>query len=127
MVAPRSRSILVVEPDSAIRALIVAVLRRDGFEPEAAATPDEALRLGRTRQHAAIILEPRIDEGDALLDALLSFAGDGRSNVILVTTPDGSDSPHLPNGVRNVLLKPFRIEELAAAVSACCGGGTLLA
>ena len=116
-----SRRILVVEPDSSIRALIVALLRRDGYEAETAETPDEALRLGRTRRHAAIILEPRIGEGDGLLDALQSVAGDGRPNVIVVTTPDGSDSPHvLPHGVRNVLLKPFQIEELAAAVSACC-------
>ena len=124
MNAPRSRSILVVEPDSSIRSLIVALLRRDGYEPEWAETPDEALRLGRSRQHAAIILEPRIREGDALLDALQSVAPDGQSNVIVVTTPDGSHPPHfVPDGVRDVILKPFLIEELAAAVSACCNGG----
>ena len=119
---PTSRRILVVEPDSSIRALIVALLRRDGYEPETAATPDEALRLGRTRRHAAIILEPRIDQGDGLLDALQS--GDGQANVIVVTTPEGYDSPYVaPHGVRQVLMKPFRIGDLAAAVSACCDGG----
>lgn len=119
MDTPASRRVLVVEPDSSIRALIVAVLRRDGYEPETAETRDEALRLGRTRRHAAIILEPRIRAGDGLLEALRSV----QSNVILVTTPDGIDSPHaVPEGVRNVLLKPFRVEELAAAVSACFDG-----
>lgn len=123
MVVPNRPRVLVVEPDSSIRALIVALLRREGYEPETAETPDEALRLGRTRRHAAIILEPRIRKGDTLLDALRSVARDGQSNVILVTTPDGADSPNVvPEGVWNVLLKPFRIEELAAAVSACCNG-----
>jgi DNA-binding response OmpR family regulator len=124
MVTPIRPRILVVEPDSSIRALIVAVLRRDGYEAETAETPDEALRLGRTRRHAAVILEPRIREGDTLLDALRSVAHDGKSNVILVTTPDG-ELPHtVPDGARNVLLKPFRIDDLAAEVSACCDGGT---
>jgi DNA-binding response OmpR family regulator len=118
MGAPIRPRILVVEPDSSIRALIVAVLKRDGYEAEIAGTSDEALRLGRARRHTAIILEPRMREGDRLLDALRSVAHDGQSNVILVTTPDG-ESPHaVPDGVRNILLKPFLIEELAAAVAA---------
>jgi DNA-binding response OmpR family regulator len=115
--------ILVVDPDPSIRVLIVALLRRDGHDADAAGDASEALRLGRTRQHAAVVLEPRMHGGDALLDALQSVGPDGKSNVIVVTTPDGSQTYAGVPGVRDVLLKPFRIEELAAIVADCCDGG----
>lgn len=128
MLPPNSRAVLVVEPDALICSLIAAVLKRNGYEPETAETTDEALRLGRTRSHAAVILEPRIPDGDMLLDALQSVARDGQSNVIVITTPESADSPPVvPDGVRSVLLKPFHLEELTMAVSACCEGWRHLA
>lgn len=117
--------ILVVDPDPALRSLMIALLRREGYLAEAAADEDEALRLGRTRQHAAVVVEPRMDGGDTLIDALHAVTGDGKPNVIVVTTPDGHEPSRYLRvpGVRAVLLKPFRLEDLTTAVASCCNGG----
>ena len=113
--------VLVVEPDSAIRALIVAVLRRRGHTPHAVETVEEALELQRSFHPAAVVVEPRISGGKALLDALAHAGGGTHPAVIVVTTPDGRDTPPShPPSVRAVLHKPFRIEELAEAVTSCC-------
>jgi CheY-like chemotaxis protein len=121
MNARKSHRVLVVEPDPAIRALIVAVLRRHGHSLDAAGTAEQALELQRSLRPAAVVVEPRISGGEALLDALASVDGGPHPAVIVVTTQDGRD-PWLPSAfpVRAVLHKPFRIEELAEAVTACC-------
>ncbi len=110
-----------MEPDPAIRALIVAILRRRGHSPEAAETAEEALELQRRLRPAAVVVEPRISGGKALIDALANVDGGTHPAVIVVTTADGRDTP-LSDAplVRAVLHKPFRIEELAEAVTTCC-------
>jgi DNA-binding response OmpR family regulator len=117
----KSRRVLVVEPDPAIRALIVAVLRRRGHSPDTAETVEEALELQRSFRPVAVVVEPRIAGGKALIDALAKTDGGTHPAVIVVTTPDSRDTPlcHAPS-VRAVLHKPFRIEELAEAVTTCC-------
>ncbi|HVE71557.1 MAG TPA: hypothetical protein VNI54_09340 [Thermoanaerobaculia bacterium] len=125
MNAPDRNAILVIDPDPSIRALILAVLRREGYAAEAAATPDEALRLHRDRQHAAVILEPRIHGGDVLLHALQTDGGgDGPSRkLIVVTTPEPFHAPYDGHpGVHAVLFKPFFLNDLAEAVATCCDG-----
>ena len=119
MDSPNRQPILVVDPDRAVCTLIVAVLTRDGYDAESAVNADEALRIGRARRHAAVILEPHMHRGDALLDELQS--GDGKPNVIVITTKhdDGTSFASAP-GVRSVLFKPVRIDELAAVVADCC-------
>jgi DNA-binding response OmpR family regulator len=113
--------VLVIEPDPAIRALIVAVLRRRGHTPDAAETAEQALELQRSFRPAAVVVEPRISGGKALIRALSDADGGTHPAVIVVTTPDGRD-PSLSQApaVRAVLYKPFRIEELAEAVTTCC-------
>ena len=113
--------VLVVEPDPAIRALIVAVLRRRGHIADTAGTADEALELQRTFHPAAVVVEPRIVGGPALLDELGRADGEAHPAVIVVTMPDGREPScaEVPP-VRAVLHKPFRIDELADAVLACC-------
>ena len=123
MDAPTRPPVLVVDPDRAICTLIMAVLKRGGYDAEAADSAEEALRISRTRPHSAVILEPRMHRGEALLDALYSVAGDGKPNVIVVTTSDGSASSYVaPAHGRRVLFKPLRIDELAEVVADCCDG-----
>ncbi|HEX8154583.1 MAG TPA: hypothetical protein VF698_15725 [Thermoanaerobaculia bacterium] len=117
----KSHRVLVVEPDRAIRALIVAILRRRGHSPDAAETVEEALELQRSIRPAAVVVEPRIANARLLLDALARADGGTHPAVIVVTSPDRYHTAfsHAP-GVRAVLHKPFRIEELADAVTTCC-------
>ena len=122
MVSPNHHSILLVEPDRAIRTLIVAVLTRDGYDAQPADSVDEALRIGRVRRHAAVILEPHMHRGDALLEALQS--DEEEPSVIVITAKDGNGTSFASApGVRSVLFKPLRIDELAAVVADCCNGG----
>ena len=114
------KRILVVDPDPSICTLIVALLKRDGYEPDATHDAEEALTLGASRQYAAMILEPRIRGGEALLDAMQSGVDGEGSNIIIVTSADGVTEPSQRPGVRAVLWKPFVIEELSAAVAASC-------
>lgn len=120
MPAQEKQRILVVDPDPSIRALVMALLRRDGYLSDEAESADAALDLERIAKHAAVVVEPRMFGGDALLDAL---TGD-TSNVIVMTTSVTlqaryADAP----GVRAALLKPFVIDELSAAIATCCDGG----
>lgn len=118
-------TILVVDPDPSIRTLIVALMRREGYATEAAASAEQALELRRSTQPKAVVLEPRMSGGPDLFDALQRGDGDGdaKPGVIVLTTPDSSKNPYAgAPGVRAVLLKPFRLEELTEAVAACCDG-----
>lgn len=113
------RSVLVIDPDPAVRALLLAVVRRQGFLAEGTDDADDALRLCRAGRHAAVIVDPRILGGESLLEAL-EGASLG-SNLIVVTTPDAFGAPYNRGHVRAVLFKPFHIDDLAAAVARCCG------
>jgi CheY-like chemotaxis protein len=120
---PNLHRVLVVDPDPAIRALIVALLRREGYLTEASPDSQDALERGRSGRHLAVILEPRMPGGEKLLDDLHTASRDGKPNLIVVTSADGKNMPYRDGrGVRTVLLKPFNIEELADAVAKCCDG-----
>jgi CheY-like chemotaxis protein len=122
MNAPR-HTILVIDPDPSICALILALLRREGYAAEAAASPDEAILLHREGRYAAVIVDPRIQGGDSLLHAL-QLAGDGGGptrKVIVVTTPENSQPTYAGHpGVHAVLHKPFFLTDLTEAVATCC-------
>jgi DNA-binding NtrC family response regulator len=114
-----SSRVLIVDPDPSVRRLLVALMRRAGYLTDAAEDQEEALALHRRLPHDAVIVEPRNLGGAALLEKL----DDGTANLIVVTTPDGVTIPYRDTrGVRTVLFKPFRIDDLAAAVASCCDG-----
>jgi DNA-binding NtrC family response regulator len=110
--------ILVVDPDPAIRSLIMAVLRHDGYLPEGADSADTALDLRRVSKHAAIVVDPRMFGGEALVEALTSHDAE---NVIIMTTSSGLKARYAAApGVRGVLLKPFVVTELSEILASCC-------
>jgi DNA-binding response OmpR family regulator len=121
LMTEKTHHVLIVEPDPAIRALMLAVLRRRGHTADAAETAEEALELQRRFHPAAVVVEPRIPGGRALLEALASVDGGTHPAVIVVTSPDGRAStfPHTP-AIRTTLHKPFAIQDLADAVMTCC-------
>ena len=102
--------VLVIDPDPAIRALLAAVVRRDGFDSDSAATAEEARWHTRDAQYDAVILEPRMRGGEALLHELPA------GKVIVAS----SSAAYGACEVAAVLRKPFLIDELALALEACC-------
>ena len=121
MSAPRR--VLVIDPDPAIRALLVAILHREGYAADAAQDPEQALRLRRSVRHAAVIVEPRLLGGPALLEELADAAPGAAKNFIVVTSPDRGGSIYEGKaGVWKVLMKPFVIDDLTEALASCCDG-----
>jgi DNA-binding response OmpR family regulator len=121
MVPPNDCKILVIDPDPAIRTLLVALLRRGGIDTDCAGDHDSALERLAAQHYAAVILEPRMPRGDALLRALRAAPSDAKPSIIIATTPDTmSGVTAQRDGVEAVLLKPFHLDELYAAVAEQC-------
>jgi two-component system, cell cycle sensor histidine kinase and response regulator CckA len=121
MPVPRGQeTLLVVEDQAVLRAIVVRALSEQGYRVLEAAGPDEGLRL-------AALEGPRIDL--VLTDVVMPGAG-GRALVeaLRVDHPDlkalfmsghGAEAlapPGVANGNVRVLPKPFRLEDLARAV-----------
>lgn len=127
MSASSRNTILVIDPDPSVRVLILALLRREGYRADAADNADDALRLRETCRHDAVVVDPHVDAGDSLLHALQTGTDGGTHarNVIVVTTPDDSEETYAGRpGVRAVLYKPLFLNDLAAAVAACCNSAS---
>ena len=121
MPTQKNQRILVVDPDPAIRSLVAALLRRDGYLSDEADSADAALDLRRAANHAAVVVEPRMVDGETLLSTLTTH---DPANVIIMTTSTGLQARYAGTpGVRAALLKPFVIDDLSAVVASCCNGG----
>src|SRR5215212_8842777 len=95
---PTRPRVLVIDPDPAIRALLMAVTRRLGFDSDTAGNREEALACAHTAVYAIITLEPRMPGGYTLLHELPT------ENVIVLTTSSDLSSCE---GAAAVLRKPF--------------------
>jgi len=108
------RTILVVDDDAEMRALLLEVLRQEGYQVEEAANGAEALSRLRTKAFAAIIMDKNLPGlgGLYLLSGLRVICRE--TPVILITTLADS-APYLEGlkkGVFEYVFKPFRIQEL---------------
>ena len=111
--------ILVVEDDDAIRALLVAALRREPFDIHAAANGSQALNMTKTTQYAVILLDlmmPMLN-GLEFLEAFHELFPKSRSVVFVMTAGDDTALRHLPsNMVHGIVRKPFDVPQLVAMV-----------
>ncbi len=108
------RTILVVDDDTEMRALLREVLSREGYLVEEAATGTAAMSRLRTTSFAAIIMDKNLPGlgGLYLLSGLRVICHE--TPVILITTLADS-APYLEGlkkGAFEYVFKPFRIEEL---------------
>jgi DNA-binding response OmpR family regulator len=122
MAPPTDCRILIIDPDPSIRALLTALLRRSGIETDSAGDHDTALQQLASAEYAAVILEPRMPRGDALLRAVHAAKQGEKPGIIIATTPDtvGTAAREVNGLVQAVLLKPFHLDELYATVAAQC-------
>ncbi|WP_144373473.1 putative bifunctional diguanylate cyclase/phosphodiesterase [Vogesella urethralis] len=119
------RRILVVEDDLAIRNNIMALLRLEGYDADAAGDGVEALEYLRAGSYSLLISDvmmPRMD-GHQLLQQLRSQPATVQLPVILLTAlAEKHDHRHGMNlGADDYLTKPFQREELLKAVEARLG------
>src|SRR5712691_2041964 len=121
-VSARAMRVLVVDDDAAIRHLIVAALKRDGYHFLEAANGREALDLMRAEHPDLVVLDlmmPVLSGWDVLQERL----GDTDLLRIPVIIVSANREPELVNaidkGICAFLPKPFDITALTALVRAC--------
>jgi CheY-like chemotaxis protein len=114
--------ILVVDDDPAIRRLIVAALKRDGYDFLEAGNGREALDLMREHHPAAVVLDlmmPLVSGWDVLQERMKEPA----LRIIPVIIVSANRDPDIANavdkGICAFLPKPFDIGALSALVRSC--------
>lgn len=115
-----SQTVLVVEDDLSVQALIRKVLTAEGFAVEVANDGVDALsKIGESKPHLVIsdVMMPQLD-GVAFTKALKSHPLTKDVPVVLVTAK--SDTPSVVEGMRAgaffYLSKPFKRDDLLATV-----------
>jgi DNA-binding response OmpR family regulator len=120
--------ILIVDDDPALRAAMRAVLERAGHEVDEAASAYEALRAVLRRRPDMAIIDIVLPDhsGIDVTRAIHGVAGTERLPIVSITADRAGVERFQPEsfGAECLLVKPFRDEELLAAVARCLGGGS---
>jgi two-component system, response regulator, stage 0 sporulation protein F len=118
-----SKRVLVVDDDAAIRRMVVAVLTREGYEVEEAATGQQALEEIAWDGYQAIVLDLMmpIVSGYDVLRAISNVRPHSRCVIIMSAAPQRAIDDVDASIVRAKLRKPFNIQELVGAVRSCVG------
>lgn len=116
-------TILIVDDDPSIRGMVRSVLRREGFEVEAAASGSEAIAHLDARPFDAVVLDILLGDGSGL-DILQTLAIQRPNVKCVVVTSAGSPATLEELDAANVeaaLRKPFDIQDLVNAIANCVG------
>lgn len=111
-------AVLVVDDDAEMRALLLDVLRREGFDVAEARDGAEAVLALRSRDFDVVLMDKNMP-GPSGLDLLPGLRRTSpRARVIMMTA--FGDVPSyveaVEKGAVDYLFKPFSMEELQAAV-----------
>ncbi len=118
-VVGRQRSILVVDDDPEMRALLLDVLRTDGYEVVEAKDGTEAVLALRARRFDIILMDKNMP-GPSGLDLLPGFRRVCPDSQVILMTAFGDVPSYMEaveKGAVEYLFKPFRMEELKAAIA----------
>lgn len=114
--------ILVVEDDDKISLLAQLLLRREGWEVDAAADGAEALRKIRAGNYAVIVLDLMLPvvNGFEVLQELSALRRGMLARVIVLTAASEATLAHFDRtSVAEVIRKPFDIRTFVGAVRRC--------
>jgi two-component system response regulator (stage 0 sporulation protein F) len=115
----RHRSILVVDDDPEMRALLLDVLRNEGYDVVDAKDGTEAVLALRARRFDLILMDKNMP-GPSGLDLLPGFRRVCPDSKIIMMTAFGDVPSYIEaveKGAAEYLFKPFRMEELKAAIA----------
>ncbi len=118
--------LLIVDDDHAVRALLVTVLKREGYAIDAVRNGAEAIEKIATSEYAAILLDlmmPVVD-GYEIISYLERTAPKTLSACVIVLTAVSNAELRRLEGkpIFRIIRKPFDIDELASAVAECVRG-----
>jgi DNA-binding NtrC family response regulator len=115
----KSPSVLVVDDDPEMRALVLDVLQNDeGYQVVEAADGSEAVRALRTRAFDVILMDKNMP-GPSGLDLLPGLLRVSPGTRIILMTAFGDVPSYMEaveKGASEYLFKPFRMEEMKAAI-----------
>jgi DNA-binding NtrC family response regulator len=119
----RPVSILVVDDDAEMRALLVEELRREGYQVADAGDGGEAVLACRAAEFDVILMDKNMP-GPSGLDLLPGFHRScPRSRIIMMTA--FGDVPSFveasEKGAVDFLFKPFRMDDMRAAIKKALG------
>ena len=120
---PRNRCVLIVDDDSSIRSLLVAILRRAGYRMLEARNGREALAEMRTGNTDLVIMDLVMPELSGW-DVLHERAADPALLRIPMIVVSASNTVNVPAGMLDkhvyaVIAKPFDVDLVLRTVSAC--------
>ena len=114
----RTPSILVVDDDAEMRELLLDVLRTEGYEVAEAKDGTEAVLALRTREFDIVLMDKNMP-GPSGLDLLPGFRRVCPRSQIIMMTAFGDVPSYMEaaeKGAVEYLFKPFRMEEMKAAI-----------
>jgi len=117
--AEAAESVLVIEDDDEIAALVVRSLGREGFETGRAADGEEGIELYLRKRHDLVVLDLGLPGIDGL-EVLARLRREGDCPVIILSSrrEEIDKVAGLGRGADDYLTKPFSMAELAARVKA---------
>jgi DNA-binding NtrC family response regulator len=120
---PKQPRILVVDDDPEMRALLLDVLSNEGYEVVEAKDGTEAVLALRARKFDVILMDKNMP-GPSGLDLLPGFRRVCPWSPIIMMTAFGDVPSYMEaveKGAVEYLFKPFRMEELKAAIAKALG------
>jgi len=116
-------SVLVVDDDPEMRALILDVLQHEGYEVVEAKDGAEAVRALRSRDFDIILMDKNMP-GPTGLDLLPGLQRVCPHSRVIMMTAFGDVPSYMEaveKGAAEYLFKPFRMEEMKAAIRKALG------
>jgi len=114
----KAPSILVVDDDAEMRELLLDVLRGEGYEVAEAKDGTEAVLALRARTFDVVLMDKNMP-GPSGLDLLPGFRRVCPRSQIIMMTAFGDVPSYMEaaeKGAVEYLFKPFRLEEMKAAI-----------
>jgi two-component system response regulator RegX3 len=113
------RNILLVEDEESITVPLSDALRREGFEPQVAASAAEALELAQSTDPDLVLLDVMLPDGSGF-DVCRELRARSRVPIIMLTARgDEADRvAGLEAGADDYVVKPFSSREVAARIRA---------